>query len=135
MKAFIFALLLASCAGAGTPKLTFTRSFPGSVPDYIYVDIDRTGALQYKESPKDDQPVKAQLQESDAATLFSLAEKLEYFKLPLESGLKVANTGKKTFRYQDENGSPTEVSFNYSTNETARQLLDRFEQIAATERA
>ncbi len=45
-----------------------------------------------------------------------MAEKLDYFKSPLESGLKVANTGKKTFRYENENGSSTEVSFNYSTN-------------------
>ncbi len=135
MKTFVFALILAPCVWAATPKLTFIRSFPGSAPDYIYVEIDQTGALVYKESPKDDQPVKAQLQESEAAALFSMAEKLDYFKSPLESGLKVANTGKKTFRYQDENGSPTEVSFNYSTNEMARQLLDRFEQIAASERA
>ncbi len=64
-----------------------------------------------------------------------MAEKLDYFKSPLESGLKVANTGKKTFRYENETGGATEVIFNYSTNETAQQLLDHFEQIAATERA
>ncbi len=75
------------------------------------------------------------MREADTATLFSMAEKLEFFKSPLESGLKVANTGKKTFRYENGSGSPTEVSFNYSINETAQQLLDRFEQIAATEHA
>ena len=77
----------------------------------------------------------AQLQESDTAPLFSLAEKLDYFKSPLESGLKVANTGKKTFRYENESGAVTETSFNYSTDETARELLDRFEKIGETERA
>jgi hypothetical protein len=120
---------------AATPKLTFTKSFPGSDPEYVRVDVDRSGALEYRESQKDDQPLRAQLQEPDTATLFSMAEKLDYFKSPLEAGVKVANMGKKTFRYEDENGAATEVTFNFSTNETAQQLLQRFEQIAATERA
>lgn len=135
MKTAILAILVYGSVYAATPKLLFTRSFPGSVPDYISVGVDRSGALEYKESLKDDQPLKAQLQPAETDGLFSLAEKLDYFKAPLESGLKVANTGKKTFRYESEDGKPTEVSFNYSTNETAQQLLDRFEQIAATERA
>ena len=122
-------------ASAGTPKLTFTKSFPGSVPEYVCLDIDRSGALTYKESLKDQQPVTAVLPQADAAALFTMAQSLDYFNLPLESGLKVANTGKKTFRYEDENGKISEVIFNYSTNPTAQQLLDRFEQIAESERA
>jgi len=105
------------------------------MPPYVSIGIDRTGALEYKESPTDEQPVKAQLAEADVAALFALAEKLGYFKGPLESGLKVANTGKKTFRYEPESGSATEATFNYSTDLAAQQLLDRFEQAAATERA
>ena len=135
MRTALLALIVAPYISAATPKLVFTRSFPGSVPEYICVSIDRAGVMQYKESKKDDQPVTAQLQGPETAALFSMAEKLDYFKSSLESGLKVANTGKKTFRYEDESGSPTEVSFNYSVNEVAKQLLDRFEQIAATERA
>ncbi|MGA8025913.1 MAG: hypothetical protein WB992_02125 [Bryobacteraceae bacterium] len=135
MKTAILAIFVFGPLYAAPPKLIFTRSFPGSAPDYIYVDVDRTGALEYKESIKDDQPLKAQLQPGEADGLFSLAEKLDYFKAPLESGLKVANTGKKTFRYEGEDGKPTEVSFNYSTNEIAQQLLNKFEQIASTERA
>lgn len=122
-------------AYGGAAKLTFTKSFPGSVPAYICVNLDRSGNLTYKESIKDEQPVTAQLPESDAAALFAMAQGLDYFSSPLESGLKVANTGKKTFRYEDENGKATEATFNYSTNETAQQLLDRFEQIAESERA
>lgn len=136
MKAILVAAMLCWPLFAGAPRVIYIRSFPGSTPDYIWLGIDRTGALQYKESQKKDEPpVAAQLQEADAAALFSMAEKLDYFKSPLESGLKVANTGKKTFRYENENGSATETSFNYSTNEIARQLLDRFEQIAASEHA
>jgi hypothetical protein len=135
MKALLLAAVLSASLAAATPALTYTRSFPGSDPDYIYIHIERTGALEYKEAPKDDNPVKAQMQDAETAVLFDLAEKLEYFKAPIESGLKVANTGKKTFRYENESGAPTEVTFNYSTNETAQALLARFEEIAATERA
>jgi hypothetical protein len=135
MKLVLLGVILAASILAATPNLTYTRSFPGSDPDYIYVNVDRSGALVYKESVKDDQPLKAQLQDAETAPLFDLAEKLDYFKSPIESGLKVANTGKKTFRYEGENGTPREVTFNYSTNESAQALLARFEQIAATERA
>jgi hypothetical protein len=135
VRSLTLALLFYIPLFAGTPKLTFTRSFPGSTPEYFSICVDRTGLLQYKESPADNQPLTAQLQEADTAALFSMAEKLDYFKSPLESGLKVANTGKKTFRYENDNGSATEVSFNYSLNETARALLERFEQIGETERA
>ena len=135
MKAAVLALMLPVALCAGSPKVIFTRSFPGSAPAYFSIQVDRTGLLQYKESPTDDQPLTAQLQQSDTAALFSMAEKLDYFKSPLESGLKVANTGKKTFRYENENGSATEVSFNYSINETAKELLERFEQIGEAERA
>jgi hypothetical protein len=127
----------ASCATlwAATPRLIFTKTFPGSVPEYICVNVDRTGALEYKESPTDNQPLKANLQADDIEPLFVMAQKLDFFRSPVESGLKVANTGKKVFRYEAEDGTGTEVAFNYSTNETAQQLLQRFEQIAATERA
>jgi hypothetical protein len=135
MKLLPLAALFGAALAAATPSLTYTRSFPGSDPDYIYIHIDRTGALEYKESPKDDQPVKAQLQEAETMSLFDMADKLDHFKSPLESGLKVANTGKKTFRYENETGAPTEVTFNYSTNETAQALLARFEDIATTEHA
>jgi len=132
----LVAFAVSSCAAAaGTAKLTFTKSFPGSVPAYVCIDIDRSGGVSYKESAKDQQPVIARLPETDAAALFTMAQGLDYFKLPIESGLKVANTGKKTFRYEDENGKATEATFNYSTNQTAQQLLDRFEQIAESERA
>jgi len=128
-------LSLGAIAFAGSPKIVFTKSFPQSTPAYVYVGVDRTGALEYREAEHDDQPVKAQLQDADIAALFSMAEKLNYFKTPLESGLKVANTGKKTFRYEDENGVASETTFNYSLDPTAQQLLDRFEQIAESERA
>lgn len=135
MRRALLALSLCLPVFALTPRLTYTRSFPGSVPEYFSVGVDRSGSLEYKESPTDNQPLKAQLPDSDVNSLFAMAEKLNYFKMPLESGLKVANTGKKTFRYDDGTGAGNEVTFNYSLNETAQQLLERFEQIGESERA
>jgi hypothetical protein len=120
---------------AQVPVLTFTKDFPRSLPPYLSVNVTKTGALEYKEAVNDEQPVKAQMPESDTVVLFDLALKLDFFRAPLESGLKVANTGKKTFRYDDGTGKTSQAVFNYSTNEIAQQLLNRFEQIAETERA
>ena len=131
----LLTVFLAGATFCSVPKLTFTKSFPGSTPEFESIDVDRTGVMQYKEALHDDQPVKTQLTDADTAALFSMAEKLDFFKSPLESGLKVANTGKKTLRYEDETGAANEQTFNYSTNVTAQQLLERFEQIAETERA
>jgi hypothetical protein len=135
LKLSLFAVALSSPLLALTPKLSYTRSFPGSTPAYFCINLDRTGSLEYKEAPVDDQPLKAQLPDSDTALLFGMAEKLNYFKTPLESGLKVANTGKKTFHYEDGSNPATEVTFNYSLNETAQQLQEKFEEIAQSERA
>lgn len=132
-------LLLAGFAISGIlaadPKVIMTKSFPGSTPAFFSITVARDGSLEYKEAPDDPQALKAKLPEADTTTFFDLAQKLDYFKSPIESGLKVANTGKKTFRYEPDGGAATETTFNYSTNLLAQQLLDRFEQISSTERA
>ena len=136
MKHFLLVYCFCAAAAAAPAKLTFIKSFPGSTPPYVSIQIDRTGALEYKESTADtEQPLQAHMKETAVAEMFAFAEKLEFFKQPIESGLKVANTGKKVFRYQPENGGRTETTFNYSILPDAQQLLDRFEQISYSERA
>ena len=135
MRTTVLALLCCAPFPVFAQKVSYTRSFPGSVPEYFCITVEHGGALEYKESPTDDHPLKAQLPDADAAWLFTMAEKLNYFRGPLESGLKVANTGKKTFHYEDGTGAPTEVIFNYSLNQDAQQLQERFEEMAQTERA
>lgn len=134
-RAVLLALCCVCAAWAATPKLIFTKSFPGSAPPFVFISIDRDGAMQYKEDPKDQPLVTTQLPEADTADMFDLAKRLQFFKQPLESSLKVANTGKKTFRYEGADGLGTEVVFNYSLDPNARVLWDRFEQIADSERA
>ncbi len=128
-------LLSAAAFSAANSKLTYTKSFPGSSPEYVRLAIDSAGNLEYSELPKDDRPLHAHVPETEAASLFDMAGKLDNFKTPLESGLKVANTGKKSFRYEDGKGGSSETTFNYSVNPIAQQLLEKFEEIAASERA
>ncbi len=140
MKNTHLVLLLAASLASGAlaasaPKLTFTKSFPGSQPAYVSVDVNRDGTLTYSEAVKDDQPLVTRLPDADVTILFDLAQTLSYFKTPLESGLKVANTGQKTFRYTNDAGATSQSVFNYSTIPAAHDLLEHFEQIAATERA
>ncbi len=136
MKAALPALLAIQVLYAsGSPRLIYTKSFPGSSPEYLRLTVGSDGALEYSEALKDDRPLRAQLQASDAASLFEMAGKLDDFKTPLESGLKVANTGKKVFRYEDGNGAGFETTFNYSVNPMAQELLRKLEQIAGSERA
>ncbi len=127
-------LLALGCLWA-QEKVTFTKSFPGSVPEYCFVQLSRDGAFEYKEAAAEEKPLLAKLSQPEVDSIFEMAAKLDYFKGNLESGLKVANTGKKTFAYESGTGQKSEAVFNYSLNVTAQQLWDRFEQIAQSERA
>jgi hypothetical protein len=120
---------------AGPARVVYTKSFPGSQPPFEFVSVDRTGGVEYREAETDDAPVKTELAEPTTSSIFDLAEKLDYFRSPLDSGLKVANTGKKILRYCNESGTTTQSIFNYSTNPLAQQLVERMEQIADSERA
>jgi len=131
-----YLLLLAACLplAAADARIVFSKSFPGSVPAYVESRVEKTGAAEYREDPKDDRPLQFQLTDADAAAIFSLGDKLDHFSRPLESGLKVAFMGAKTFRYEGD-GEPHEAKFNYSEDLEAKTLLDWFERIAETERA
>jgi len=129
MKWSILILLCATMWGESAPRLFYSKSFPGSTPAYLQVTVERDGKGEYKEAPDDELPLKFKLTEEETNVVFTLADKLNHFKAPLESGLKVAFMGKKTFRW--ENGdAKAEQQFNYSENLDAQQLLDWFEKIA-----
>lgn len=122
---------LAAFANGG-PQLFYSKSFPGSVPAYVEIKLDKSGNGEYREGPNEENPLKFQASESDVAEIFGLVEKLENFARPLESPLKVAFMGMKTFRWQ--NGTlKNEVKFNYSEDPDAKLLADWFERITETE--
>jgi hypothetical protein len=122
----------ADLPGAG-PRLVFTKSFPGSVPAYVEISIEKNGTTVYKEATDDNNPITIQMTQADSDAMFALAEKLEHFAHPIEANLKVAFMGKKTFRW-DDGSAGHQVEFNYSQDPNAQALLDWFERIAETER-
>lgn len=119
-------------AASDTPRLLFSKSFPGSSPAYVEIVLDRTGNATYKEAVDDDQPLKFQISQSDTDAIFRLADKLGHFNHPLESPLKVAFMGTKTFRFES-GPEKQEVKFNYSEDPDAQELMDWFERISETE--
>ncbi len=131
MKFLALFAVAAIALASGQPRVIYTKSFPGSVPAYVSITVERSGEAAYKQAPDDD-PERFQLDADTTAAIFDLAEKLNHFNQPLESGLKIANMGVKTFRW--ENGSEAgEAKFNYSLDENAKALHDLFERITETE--
>jgi hypothetical protein len=115
--------------GAGDARIIYSKSFPNSVPAFVMVTLEKSGDAEYREAVDDPLPLKFKMTEADAQTVFGLAEKLGYFKRPLESPLKVAFMGTKTFRYENGAGK-NEVKFNFSEDPSAQALLDWFERMS-----
>src|SRR5579871_536502 len=129
----LFAAAVLANAAEG-PRVVYTKTFPGSVPAYVSITIAKSGAGVYKESANaEDDGEDFRLEENETASIFDLAQKLDHFSHPLESGLKIANMGTKTFRWED-GGESHEAKFNYSQDENAKTLHDLFERITETER-
>lgn len=134
MALFGASALAANPAAATQPRIVYSKVFPGSTPAFVQITVEKSGAAEYKEDPKDDDPLKFQLTPAEVGTMFSLADKLDHFSRPLESGLKVANMGIKTLRFEGD-GAPHEAKFNYSEDLDAKALADWFDRVVESERA
>jgi hypothetical protein len=118
---------------AAAPTVTFSKSFPGSVPAYEVITVQQDGSASYNESTDKDNAENFKLEPAAVTTIFDYAEKLNHFKGTLESGLKVANMGAKTLRW--ENGAEaSEAKFNYSQDDSVAKLVDLMEALGESER-
>ena len=118
----------------GAVQIFFSKSFPGSRPEYFEVTVDSTGRTSYREDQRDDDPLQFTLSEEETRQVFELAERLGRFERPLQSNLKVAFTGTKTLRYTGAAGEVRETSFTYSTDQDAQAIVGWFEKAGETER-
>ena len=123
---------LAIIPAVADPRIVYSKFFKGSNPEFVSITVEKDGHVVYRRAEDDANGREFNLNPQDVREMFDLADKLGDFSRPLESGLKVANMGKKTFRYED-GATVREVSFNYSVDEAAKQLVDWFERITATE--
>ncbi len=134
MKLLLGAALAGTLLAAGGNSVIYTKSFPGSTPAYVQIALEGDGAGIYKEDPNDENPVRFQLTPAEWNQMLELAQKLDHFARPLESRVKVANMGMKTFHYDGAEGTH-EVKFNYSEDPDARALNEIFDSIMDSERA
>lgn len=132
MKWALLLLLAGSLFAGDGPRIFYSKSFPGSTPAYVEITLDHAGDAVYKEAPDDDLPLKFHLTEAETSEIFGLADKLDHFKNPLESGLKVAFMGTKTFRYVN-GAEQSEAKFNYTQDLSGQALQDWFERMSESE--
>jgi hypothetical protein len=143
---FLVTVLAAAWCGAGRclgaaqadpapPKLTYTKSFKGSVPEYVRISVDASGVGTYEGRKLDDppNPVPVRLSPGVTARLFDLARELGYFRsIHLEYHKKIANLGQKVFTYQ-QGAEVYRAEFNFTLNRRAQELTNLFDGISSVE--
>ena len=123
--------LLAAHPPAGS-TVTFRKVFKSSYPEFVEIKVDESGSGMYdiRQLSDDPSPQPMKVDPSLAHKIFDLAAKLHDFDgIDLEMHRRIASLGQKTFTYQG--GSETHsVTFNYTTDRFAGQLLDVFEGLS-----
>jgi hypothetical protein len=142
VRASVLFLLAASCCAAQaaahtdrTATVTFRKVFKSSYPEFVEIKVADSGAGTFDIRQLDESPNPQPLTLGARLTqrIFQLAAALHDFQgIQLEAHRRIANLGQKTFRY-DSGGQTHEVSFNYTLNNPANQLLDIFEGISREE--
>jgi hypothetical protein len=131
MRTLLLLTLFAFVASA--QRIVYTKVFPGSNPAYVKITITKAGALTYQEEANEPEPDNVQLDPATTTAIFDLATKLDHFKTKIESGLKVAKMGEKTYRWE-EGSVNAEARYNHTSDENARVLQDWFEHITESQR-
>lgn len=133
----VFVLLLAAAVAHALPPasgatITFRKVFKSSYPEFVEIKVNESGAGTYdiRQLSDDPSPQPMEVDSSVAQKIFTLAAKLHDFDgIDLEMHRRIANLGQKTFQYQL--GAVTHsVTFNYTQDPNANQLLDIFEGLS-----
>ncbi|HEV2420218.1 MAG TPA: hypothetical protein VGS59_00790 [Candidatus Acidoferrales bacterium] len=115
--------------------LTYRRIFKSSYPEFVEINVNEGGAGTYDIRQLDDtaSPQPMQIGQPLVQKMFELADELHDFQgVDLDVHRRIANLGQKTFIYKK--GSAThEVTFNYTLNNTAQQLLVIFDGLQRQE--
>jgi hypothetical protein len=128
---FAIAPPAAAQAPADAATITFRKVFKTSYPEYVEIKVSESGTATYdiRQLTDDPSPQTSQVAAPIVKSIFELAAKLHNFAgVDLEMHRRIANLGQKTFRYQRgaENHS---VTFNYTLDQSAAQLLSIFESL------
>jgi len=112
--------------------ITFRKIFKSSYPEFVEIKIRDSGSGTYDIRQLDEEanPQPLALTAQLTQRIFQLAATLHDFEgVDLEVHRRIANLGQKTFRYE-KGGDAHEVTFNYTLNDSATQLLNIFEGIS-----
>ena len=116
-------------------KLTYSRTFKGSTPEYLLITVDSKGSGTFEGRKLDEAPSPRPFQLSAGTTerIFALAGQLHNFQsVDLETHKKVANLGQKILTYQ-QGEDVNRVVFNYTENRIAQELVDLLEAVGTVE--
>ncbi|MGH9482251.1 MAG: hypothetical protein ACRD1L_09180 [Terriglobales bacterium] len=148
-RALAFGLLAASClaaqapapaqaaaadASADVPRVTFTRSFKGSDPAFLEIQVSQDGHARFQAKDTDTDPLSTlTFTASPAAVqeIFSRTATLGGFASPLQSKQKVAYTGDKMLAFDDATRHNAQ-EFTYTTIPPAAALVELFEKISVS---
>jgi len=134
LSLLVFALpasVRANAAAAGA-TITFRKVFKSSYPEFVEIKVSDTGTGIYdiRQLGDDASPQSMAIDPPIVQRIFDLAAKLHNFDgVDLEMHRRIANLGAKTFRY-DRGGETHSVTFNYTLDRSATQLLEVFEDLA-----
>ena len=119
-------------ASPDAATITYRRMFKGSSPEFIEIKIIEPGAATFdiRQLADDADPTPFEVGPAVRRKIIELAADLNNFAITgLNVHKTIANLGQKTFRY--ERGAEVhEVSFNYTLNAPASQLMQIFEGLA-----
>lgn len=128
----VFPAPAAPVAASGA-TLSYRRVFKSSTPEFIEIKVNDGSDTATFDIRQLDEEASARPFNVSAALrskIFELAGQLNYFKdLELDVHRRIANLGAKTFRYE-KNGESHAVTFNYTLNAPATQLMQIFEGLA-----
>lgn len=133
MKLVVLLVSAVAALAADAPQVIYSKTFTGGTSPYVRVSLEADGAAAYNETKDPDNSEKVRIELRRARQIFELADRLEHFQKPLESGLKVAYMGQTTFRWEQD-AEQHEAGFNYSTSEDARALAVHFDSIVESVR-
>ena len=135
----LFSLLVfgrVALAAPGSGVFTYRRIFKSSVPEFIEIKIPQNSdppSVEIRQLEDEPGAVPFEIGVPLRSKIFELIGQLGYFKgLDLDVHRKIANLGEKTFQWSGgaENYS---VTFNYTLNSIAMQLLQICEGLAREE--
>jgi hypothetical protein len=121
-------------AGDGA-TITFRKIFKSSYPEFVEIKVRESGSgtFDIRQLDEEANPQPFEIGAPLLQKILDLTGKLHDFQgVGLEGHRRLANLGEKTFGYQ-KGGETHEVTFNYTLDSSATQLLNIFEGLSREE--